>query len=106
MEKVYEQTMLFDFYGDLLTDKQKDICRMHLTEDLSRGEIAETQGISRQGVYDTLRRAQEVLEYYESKLHMVRRFLEISRKVAELPALAEQGQLTNGVQEIQKLLSM
>ena len=81
---------------------------MHLTEDLSLGEIAETQGISRQGVYDTLRRAQEeVLEYYESKLHMVRRFLEISRKVAELPALAEQGQLiANGVQEIQKLLSM
>lgn len=106
MEKVYEETLLFDFYGELLTAKQKEICRMHLSEDWSLSEISEELGISRQGVYDTLRRAQEALATYENKLHMVKRFLEVSRQVEDLPRMAAEGQLEKGIGQIRELLKI
>ena len=63
MEKTLEQTLLFDFYDELLTDKQREIFRLYYHEDLSFGEIAEMFHISRQGVYDILKRAKgQILE--------------------------------------------
>ncbi len=82
MESIYETTLLFDFYGELLTDNQKDVVRMHILEDYSLGEISEILGISRQGVHDSLKRALAALNNYEDKLHLVQRFLRI-RALAE-----------------------
>ena len=88
MESIYETTLLFDFYGELLTDNQKDVVRMHILEDYSLGEISEILGISRQGVHDSLKRALAALNNYEDKLHLVQRFLRI-RALAEEARKAE-----------------
>lgn len=84
MDKILEQTLLFDFYGELLTEHQKDIYTQFMLEDLSLSEIAQDAGISRQGVHDLVKRCQKILEGYEEKLHLVERFLSIKEKVHEM----------------------
>ena len=74
MEEALFRTMLFDFYGELLTDKQKEYFDLHYNEDLSLAEIAQSEGISRQGVWDIIRRAEESLRRYEEKTGLVERF--------------------------------
>lgn len=64
----------FAFYGELLTDKQKDILTLYCLDDLSLGEIAEDLEISRQGVHDTVKRAAKTLESYEKKLGLMEKF--------------------------------
>lgn len=66
--------ILFDFYGKLLSEKQRTIIDLYYNYDLSLGEIGEELGISRQGVYDTLKRAEENLYQYEETLKLVHRF--------------------------------
>jgi len=87
MDKIYEQTMLFDFYGDLLTEHQRSIYKDALYNDLSLGEIAEERGISRQGVHDLIKRCDRILQGYESKLHLVARFARAKRSVEEIERL-------------------
>ena len=70
------RTMLFDFYGDLLTDKQREYYDLHYNQDLSLAEIAASSGISRQGVWDNIRRAEASLQEIESKTGLIRRFSE------------------------------
>ena len=82
MNKILEQALLYDFYGELLTKHQKDVYEQFILEDLSLSEIAEGAGISRQGVHDLIRRCQKALEGYEAKLHLVERFLSVREKVA------------------------
>lgn len=84
MEKMYQEALLFDFYGELLTDRQREIYEEAVLNDYSLSEIAEERGISRQGVFDLVRRAGKTLEGYEEKLRLVRRFLEIRRKVEQI----------------------
>jgi len=86
-DKLVQIALLFDFYGQLLTDKQMEIVDMYYNNDLSLGEISEQQGISRQGVYDTLKRAEKTLYEYEEKLGLVDRFLkqkESMKKIIEM----------------------
>ncbi len=78
------QIMLLDFYGELLTEKQRQCCELHYNEDLSLSEIAEQSGISRQGVWDNLRRAEAALREFEEKTGLVRRFLEQRAELEEL----------------------
>ena len=99
MDKIYERTMLFDFYGELLTEHQRSIYEDALYNDLSLGEIAGERGISRQGVHDLVKRCQKALEGYESRLHLVGRFLSIREKVREMEALLEGAELTGENQE-------
>ena len=80
------RTMLFDFYGELLTAKQREYFDLHYNEDYSLGEIAEMTGISRQGVWDIIRRAEETLRKTEEKTGLVRRFRETQAAVAEIEA--------------------
>ena len=68
MEKILEQTLLYDFYGELLTEHQKEIYGQFVSEDLSLGEIAKEAGISRQGVHDIIKRCSLALKGYEEKL--------------------------------------
>ena len=84
MNKILEQALLYDFYGELLTKHQKDVYEQFILEDLSLSEIAEGAGISRQGVHDLIRRCQKALEGYEAKLHLVERFLSVREKVGEI----------------------
>lgn len=67
---------LFDFYQSLLTDKQRLYMNLYYLEDLSLGEIAEEFGVSRQAVYDNVRRTEAMLEDYEAKLNLFTKFQE------------------------------
>ena len=83
-DKTVEMAMLFDFFGELLTDRQKECFELYYSDDLSLGEIAEEMGISRQGVRDNLVRAEHALREYESRTGVVRRFEERCREVEQL----------------------
>lgn len=87
MEKIFEQALLYDFYGELLTPHQQSIYEDAVYNDMSLGEIAQERGISRQGVHDLIKRCDRILQDYESKLHLVERFDKAKRKVAEIEAL-------------------
>ena len=73
LDRTIEIGMLFDYYGKLLTDKQKKIVELYYYQDLSLGEIADNLDISRQGVYDHLHRAEDTLKSYEKELNLVAR---------------------------------
>lgn len=83
-EKIVQIALLFDFYGQLLTDKQIEMIDMYYNNDLSLSEISEQLGISRQGVYDTLKRAEKTLFEYENKLGLVNRFIEQKEGLSEI----------------------
>ena len=87
MDKIYEQTMLFDFYGELLTEHQRSVYEDAVYRDMSLGEIAQERGISRQGVHDLIKRCDRILQEYESKLHLVERFTRAKKTVAEIERL-------------------
>ena len=94
MEKIVEQGILYDFYGELLTEHQRKIYEDAVYHDLSLSEIAEMQGISRQGVHDLIRRCDRILEDYEEKLHLVKRFYEMQENIRRIEALAEENSLS------------
>lgn len=88
MEKLLKQALLFDFYGELLTEHQKQVYEEVVLEDYSLSEVAEERGISRQGVHDLIKRCNKVLSDYEDKLHLVEKFLKIQKTVEQIDALA------------------
>ncbi|MBR6171691.1 MAG: DNA-binding protein [Eubacterium sp.] len=90
MERIVQQTMLYDFYGELLTPHQRQAYEAVVMEDLSYSELARNENISRQGAYDMIRRCDKQLEEYEKKLHMVERFLSMKKELQELKESAEE----------------
>jgi predicted DNA-binding protein YlxM (UPF0122 family) len=78
------KTLLFDFFGELLTEKQREYFDLHYNEDLSLQEIAELSGVSRQGVWDIVRRAETTLLETEEKTGLVRRFLDMRAEISKL----------------------
>lgn len=74
MEKKIADQFLYDFYGQLLTERQREVMRLYCEDDLSLSEIADIVHGSRQSVYDALRRAQHTLEGYEARLELVARY--------------------------------
>lgn len=89
MEKIFEQVLLYDFYGELLTPHQRSVYEDAVYNDLSLGEIAQERGISRQGVHDLLKRCDRILQGYESKLHLVRKFSEAKAVFARIMELTD-----------------
>ena len=89
MEKFVEQGYLYDFYGELLTERQQQVYESVVLEDYSLSEVAEDLGISRQGVHDMIRRCNRTLEEYEEKLHLVEKFLNIRSQVMKIHELAD-----------------
>jgi len=75
--QTYRMTMLYDFYGELLTDRQKEFFDLYYNDDLSLSEIAENAGISRQGVRDVIVRAEAQMQEVEDKTGLIRRFEEM-----------------------------
>ena len=84
MEKILEQTLLYDFYGELLTEHQKQIYEDVVLNDYSLSEVAQEQGISRQGGHDLVKRCNRILQDYESKLHLVEKFVTIKEQVEQM----------------------
>ena len=89
VEKILEQTLLYDFYGELLTEHQQKIYEDVVFNDISCSEVAENQGISRQGVHDLIKRCGHILDDYETKLHLVERFVSLKEKVEAIRMAAD-----------------
>ena len=88
--QTYRMTMLFDFYGEILTQRQKEFFDLYYNEDLSLGEIAENCGISRQGVRDVIVRAEAAMQEIEDKTGLIRRFMKMQPKIAAIEEAAQQ----------------
>ncbi len=86
MEKIVRQSLLYDFYGELLTDHQKNIYEEVVMNDMSYSEIGRIYGISRQGAYDLIKRCDKILEDYETKLKLVEKFVNAREKLATVKA--------------------
>ena len=84
VNEILKQALLFDFYGELLTEHQKSVYEDVVFADLSYTEVAEEKNISRQSVHELIKRCNKLLAEYEEKLHLVERFLVIKRKVEEI----------------------
>ena len=90
MDQIVEKSLLFDFYGELLTPHQKEIYTEYVQEDVSVSEIAELHGISRQGAHDMVKRCEKLLAGYESRLHLVDHYLKIRKMVGEVHRCAKE----------------
>ncbi len=90
MEKIVERALLYDFYGEIPTEHQKQIYEDVVFNDLSFSEAAEERGISRQGVHDLMKRCTRILQEYERKLGLVEKFLKTQEKVGEIHRLTKE----------------
>lgn len=89
MEKNIEISLLYDFYGQLLKKQQQEAVTLYYNDDLSLSEIASQLGITRQGVRDCVKRAEERLYGFEEKLGLKKRFNEVEAGLREIEELAE-----------------
>ena len=87
-QKSIEMVLLFDFYGNMLTDKQRDFFDLYYNHDLSLAEIAENEGITRQGVRDAIVRARNILVEFEEKLGLYKRYGNIDDALEKVLVLA------------------
>lgn len=102
MDRLYERGMLFDFYGELLTEHQQKIYSEAVFNDMSLSELSEDTGISRQGVHDLIKRCDKQLLLYEEKLHLVEKFLRIRKETENISAIIDKENIDP---EIRKTLS-
>jgi predicted DNA-binding protein YlxM (UPF0122 family) len=109
LAKNLDISMLLDFYGDMLTEKQRDVAEFYYNEDLSLAEIAEHSGITRQGVRDSIKRAEFQLLEYEEKLGLYGRFVKIEDGLAGILKNANDltaflGQNSEALEKVQKII--
>lgn len=86
-EEIVELSLLFDFYGEMLGEHKKKIFEDYVLNDLSLAEIAEEEGISRQGVHDIVKRCTKQLKEYEAALHLVEKFQNMKSKLTKASEL-------------------
>ncbi len=106
MERFVEQALLYDFYGELLTENQKNVYEDVILNDYSLSEVAEEKGISRHGVHDLIKRTNKALMEYEEKLHLVEKFLHIKEKVSQIQETVEQAETIEKHQLIERIESI
>ncbi|MBR5637028.1 MAG: putative DNA-binding protein [Pseudobutyrivibrio sp.] len=106
MEDKIKSGYLYDFYGELLTERQRSVYEMSINDDLSLSEIADSLSISRQAVHDIIKRCDHQLEEYEDKLHLVEKFMAVRGTVLQINELtsAEPGEDT--LKEISRLSAL
>ena len=90
MDTLGRESLLYDFYGELLTKHQRDVYESIIFQDMSLSETADEFGISRQGVHDLVKRCDRLLEDYENKLGLVERFLRVRNAAEELCAVTNE----------------
>ena len=108
MENIVKQSLFYDFYGELLTEHQRQVYEDVVFNDMSLSEIAEEQGISRQGVHDLIKRCDKILGGYEEKLHLISKFQQTKAMVEEIKRLAREFQQTGDMKlfhEIEQISS-
>ena len=88
--QAYRMALLYDFYGDVLTERQKEFYDLYYNEDLSLSEIAENSGITRQGVRDVIVRAEAAMTELEDKTGLIRRFMQMQKKVQGIEDAAKE----------------
>lgn len=103
MDKIFEKTLLFDFYGELLTERQKELYQLYHLDDFSLGEISEQLSISRQGVYDAVKRCDKQLSHFEDKLQLVHRFVRNKDRAEQIYALTKQIQIEHNIAEVNEI---
>ena len=89
LDKLYELSLLYDFYGELLKENHRQMFEDYVLNNYSLGEIAQERGISRQGVHDSVKRTSRQLEEYEEKLGLLEKFKKTKEKVSQIQLLAE-----------------
>ena len=99
MKDILRSSLLYDFYGELLTKHHQEIYEEVVLNDYSLGEIAEERNISRQGVHDLIKRCDKTLNEYEEKLHLVSRFEKTKEQVERICQLADE----NNMQDIENI---
>ncbi|MBR1860984.1 MAG: DNA-binding protein [Lachnospiraceae bacterium] len=107
MDELFEKSLLYDFYGELLTEHQQAVYQSFVFEDMSLAEVAQEQGITRQGVHDLVKRCDRILQGYEERLHLVEKFVSIKKTVTRIEKLTEPNDgkdtLENRLSEIRAL---
>lgn len=103
LEKRAYLILLFDFYGGLLTEKQRIMFDLYYQCDLSLGEIAEEHQVSRQAVFDIIRRTESTLEEYENKLHLVNKYQKNKEKLQKALAIVNKLKIKNDDKQIAEL---
>ena len=106
MIKIVEQSMLYDFYGELLNEHQKRIYEDVVFNDMSQSEIAKEEGISRQGVHDLIKRCDKILKDYEEKLHLVEKFANTKRDVEQIRILSEKCKQTKDISIVDEIVEI
>ncbi len=111
MDSIFETSLLLDFYGQLLTERQHTMLDLYYNRDYSLGEIAEYFGISRQGVHDSIKSGKESLDRFEQKLGLVRRFvanIERIRQIKNLLGSIDRSRLsgadTEKLEQVEKII--
>lgn len=94
LEKTTRINYLYDFYQSLLTEKQKSYMSLYYLDDYSLGEIAEEFDVSRQAVYDNIKRTEAMLEEYEAKLLLFQKFQERNKWIAQFKDLIEKDHIS------------
>lgn len=103
LERTMRMNYLYDFYHSLLTDKQKKYIELYYLEDFALSEIAETLDVTRQAVYDNLKRSKEMLEHYEDNLGMYKSFSERQEIIEALNTHIQDETLRELIERLEKL---
>ena len=106
VEEIVELSMLYDFYGELLNNHKKTIFEEYVLNDLSLTEIADMEGISRQGVHDIVKRCTKQLREYEAALHLVEKFRQMKEKLSDVQELLKQAETEADSKVIQKAVEL
>lgn len=97
LEKNIDLSMLLDFYGEMLTDKQRETVDMYVNDDLSLSEIAEITGLTRPGVRDRLVKSEAILREYEAKLGLLARFIRVREEIKRITDRLDGVQRESGI---------
>ena len=104
MDEIVKLSLLYDFYGELLTEHQKSICEDYFFNDIGLSEIAEERGTSRQAVHDMVKRIEKLLIGYEAKLHLVERFIKKKDMIKQVKGYIDELVSYDNVSEDEKLI--
>ena len=104
MEKYFKMSYLIDIYSSLLTDKQLKVLEYYYNDDISLSEIASMLNISRQGVYDTLKRAEKIISEYDDKLNLLEKYEQNIELIDKLEGLCEDKESLSLIKEIRENL--
>ena len=104
MDEIVKLSLLYDFYGELLTEHQKSICEDYFFNDIGLSEIAEERGTSRQAVHDMVKRIEKLLIGYEAKLHLVERFIKAKDMIKQVKGYIDELVSYESVSEDEKVI--